>query len=72
MSKINSTNPSMGELLDRVTLTETERIRIEAERLRAEFMVDLVIRGCSAVRNAVRSIWLSLKAKTPGSLGPTA
>jgi|GEM_PF-1388874 len=72
MSKIKSTNPSISELLDRVTLTEVERVRVEAERLRAEFMVELVIRGFSAVRNAVRSIKLGLKAKTPSNLGPTA
>ena len=75
MSKINSKSASpvtLSELLDRVALTDVERIRAEAECLLAEFIADLVIRGSNAVRSAVRSIKLSLKAKNPRSLGPTA
>lgn len=63
---------SLMSLLDHVALTDVERIRAEAEILRAEFFADLIFRGINAVRSAVRSSKLSLRAKNSRSLGPTA
>ncbi len=72
MSLNKPTPTSLTSLLDLVALTDVERIRAEAEVLRAEFFADLLIRGMNAVRSAVRSSKLSLGAKNPRSLGPTA
>jgi len=71
MSTTKPTTLSLIDLLDRVVLTDVERIRAEAAMLRGEFLADLMLRAVKAIGSAIRGIKMSLRPKAPRHLGPT-
>lgn len=66
-------NPASVDLRDRLGgLSASERIRAEAALRRGEFLADLMLRGISAVRNAIHRIKQGPRVKPSSRLGPTA
>ena len=55
-----------------INLTEVERIRADAIRLRGELIAGAILSACAAVGRLVGNIKAGLRPKNPTRLGPTA
>ena len=65
------TTPARDPLYS-IDLTEVERIRAEAIRLRGELIAEAILSACAAVGRLFGNIKAGLRPKNPTRLGPTA
>lgn len=65
------TTPARDPLYS-IDLTEVERIRAEAIRLRGELIAGAILSVCAAIARLFGSIKQHLRSKNPTQLGPTA
>ncbi len=66
MSQTNTGPNRPEDLLDRIHMTEGDRLRAKAAMLRGEYLADLMLSGISALRGLVR--YFEHRPKTPPRL----
>lgn len=66
MTRLNTGQNRPEDLLDRIRMTEGDRLRAKAAMLRGEFLADLMLSGISALRSLARHF--EHRPKTPQRL----
>ncbi len=66
---MNKQSSSAYNMLDRLPLTASQRIRAEANMRQSEFLVDLMLSAFRAIKSAVGGLRSEAKAKPAQRLG---
>lgn len=66
---MNKQNLSVYNMLDRLPLTASQRVRAEANLRQSEFLVDLMLSAFGAIKSAVNGLRSEAKTKPAQRLG---
>ena len=66
---MNKQSSSAYNMLDRLPLTASQRVRAEANMRQSEFLVDLMLSAFRAIKSAVSGLRSETKAKPAQRLG---